>query len=73
MNDNYFGKLKITKKPNKFKFQDPLGMKSLDLSLSYTPNKWQNNFDDAQSDIEKDEQFHASFNYSNSNFAISII
>jgi len=48
----------------KFKFQDPLGMKSLDLSLSYTPNKWQNNFDDAQSDIEKDEQLHASFNYS---------
>jgi len=48
----------------KFKFQDPLGLKSLEFSLSYTPNKWQNNFDDAQGDIDKDEQFHASFNYS---------
>lgn len=48
----------------KFKFQDPLGLKSLDFSFSYTPNKWKNNFDDSQGDIGKDEQFHASFNYS---------
>jgi len=48
----------------KFKLQDPLGLKSIDFSISYTPNKWKNNFDDAQGDIDKDEQFHASFNYS---------
>lgn len=48
----------------KFKFQDPLGMKSLDFSFSYTPNKWQNGFDDSKKDIDQDEEFHLSLNYS---------
>ncbi len=48
----------------RFKFQDPIGFKSIDLSLSYTPNRWDNNFDDSESDILKDEQFHAAIKYS---------
>ena len=46
-----------------FKFQDPLGLKSIDVILSFTPNQWKNNLDDAEDDIAKDEQFHASLNY----------
>jgi len=48
----------------KFKHQDPLGLRSIDFSLSYTPNQWKNNLDSAEGDIDKDEQFHASLNYS---------
>ncbi|NNK29190.1 MAG: hypothetical protein HKP06_13220, partial [Flavobacteriaceae bacterium] len=48
----------------KFKFQDPLGLQSLDLSVSFTPNKWTNGLDDVQGDIDKDEQYHAAVNYS---------
>ncbi|NND24454.1 MAG: hypothetical protein HKO00_00380 [Flavobacteriaceae bacterium] len=47
-----------------FKLQDPLGLKALDVSIAYTPNQWENNLDDSQSDIEKDEEFHASVKYS---------
>lgn len=47
-----------------FKFQDPLGLRALDFSISYTPNQWKNGFDSAEGDIDKDEQFHASLNYS---------
>lgn len=47
-----------------FKLQDPLGLNSIDFSLAYTPNQWKNNLDPAEGDIDKDEQFHASINYS---------
>ena len=50
----------------KFKYQDPLGLKALDLSFSYTPNDWKNTMDSSTSDIEKEEEFHASINYSSS-------
>jgi len=46
-----------------FKYQDPVGLKTLDLSLSYTPNSWNNGFDSSSIDLEKDEKFHASINY----------
>jgi hypothetical protein len=47
-----------------FKLQDPLGLKSIDVSLAYTPNQWKNNLDSAEGAIDKDEQFHASVHYS---------
>ena len=50
----------------KFKYQDPLGLKAWDISLSYTPNNWVNTMDSSTSDIGSDEEFHASINYSNS-------
>ncbi|MAU64030.1 MAG: hypothetical protein CMC38_06805 [Flavobacteriaceae bacterium] len=50
----------------KYKYQDPLGLKSVDLELSYTPNSWKNKLDDSITDIEKDEEIHASINYSTS-------
>ncbi|MDX1471914.1 MAG: hypothetical protein R3213_10490, partial [Flavobacteriaceae bacterium] len=46
------------------KFQDPIGLRNLDISFSYTPNSWENGFDDSQIDIDKDEEIHASINYS---------
>ncbi len=48
----------------KFKYQDPLGLKSLDFSFSFTPNDWENSIDSSETDIEKDEELHASINYS---------
>jgi hypothetical protein len=39
-------------------------LQSLDLSVSYTPNKWNNNLDNVQGDIDKDEQYHAAIKYS---------
>ena len=48
----------------KFKFQDPIGLKTLDLSVSYTPNNWKNGFDSSESNIDKEEEFHAAINYS---------
>ena len=50
----------------KYKYQDPLGLKSVDLEFSYTPNSWKNNLDDSIGDIDKDEEIHASINYSTS-------
>ena len=48
----------------KFKFQDPIGLKSFDFSLSYTPENWKNSINDTGQEIESDEKWHASFNYS---------
>ena len=50
----------------KFKYQDPLGLKAIDFSISYTPNSWENSLDDSNSDIDKEEELHASINYSTS-------
>ncbi|SDB62993.1 hypothetical protein SAMN03097699_2797 [Flavobacteriaceae bacterium MAR_2010_188] len=47
-----------------FRFQDPIGLKALDFSLSYTPNSFTNGIDGSKEDIDKDEAFHASINYS---------
>ena len=50
----------------KFNFKDPLSLKTVDFSISYTPNQWKNDVSSWNSEIEKDEEFHASFNYSTS-------
>ncbi len=47
----------------KFKFQDPMKMKSLDLSVSYTPKNWKNSINDDGREILDDEKWHASLNY----------
>lgn len=47
----------------KLKYQDPVGLKSLDLSFSYTPNSWDNGLDPSIENIDKEEEFHASFLY----------
>ncbi|NNK39840.1 MAG: hypothetical protein HKP45_04195, partial [Winogradskyella sp.] len=46
-----------------FKFQDPLGLKSIDFSLAFTPNAWENDLINLNGDIDNSEQWHASFNY----------
>ena len=48
----------------KFNFQDPLSTKTVDFSISYTPKKWKNNVSSSNSEIEDDEEIHASLNYS---------
>ena len=47
-----------------FKFQDPLGLRSIDVSLGYTPNQWNNGIDNVEGDIANEEEFHLSMNYS---------
>ena len=47
----------------KFKFQDPLKMKALDLSISYTPKNWKNSINNDGREILDDEKWHASLNY----------
>jgi hypothetical protein len=51
----------------KFSFRDPLSSKTLDLSFSYTPNQWKNDLISTNSNIDKQEEFHASLNYSTTN------
>jgi hypothetical protein len=51
----------------KFSFRDPLSSKTLDFSLSYTPNQWKNDLINTNSNIDKEEEFHASLNYSTTN------
>ena len=47
----------------KFKFQDPMKMKALDLSISYTPKNWKNSINNDGREILDDEKWHASLNY----------
>lgn len=48
----------------KFKYQDPVGLNSLDVSFSVTPTQWDNRLDDSNIEIDKSELFHASASYS---------
>ena len=50
----------------KFNFEDPFSLRSIDFSFSFTPQKWKNGLSDEAVDIDKDEQLHASFNFSTS-------
>ena len=47
----------------KFKYQDPMGFKNLDFSVSYTPENWKNSLNDDGRTLRDDEKWHASFNY----------
>jgi hypothetical protein len=53
----------------KFNFEDPFSFKSLDFSISFTPNQWKNGINDTGEEIDKSEQFHSSFNYSTTKFS----
>ena len=51
----------------KFNFEDPFSLRSIDFSFSFTPKQWKNQLNDTgASDIDNDEQLHASFNFSTS-------
>ena len=39
----------------KFNFEDPFSLKSLDFSISFTPNQWKNGINDTGEEIDKSE------------------
>ena len=52
----------------KFNFSDPFNFKSIDFSVSFTPNQWTNGSNDGEDKLSKDEQIHSSFSYSTTKF-----
>ena len=42
----------------KFKYQDPMGFKNFDFSLSYTPENWKNSLNDDGRTLRDDEKWH---------------
>jgi len=52
----------------KFNFSDPFNFKSIDFSVSFTPNQWTNGSNDGEDKLSKNEQIHSSFSYSTTKF-----